>query len=62
MKNRIIITVLLSLIASLVQARSNPGDTLALRTVPEGYELVDSIIYRPVSAVDTALVLSLIHI
>ena len=56
MKNRIIITVLLSLIASLAQARSNPGDTLALRTVPEGYELVDSIIYRTVSAVDTALV------
>jgi hypothetical protein len=28
---------------------------LSAQTVPEGYELVDSVVYRPVSAVDTTL-------
>lgn len=31
------------------------GRDLSAQTVPEGYELADSIVYRPVSAVDTTL-------
>ena len=31
-------------------------ETYAQETVPEGYVLVDSVIYRPVAAVDTTLV------
>ena len=31
------------------------SQNLSAQTVPEGYELVDSVVYRPVSAVDTTL-------
>lgn len=31
------------------------GRSLSAQTVPDGYELVDSVIYRPVAAVDTTL-------
>lgn len=31
------------------------GRSLSAQTVPDGYELVDSVVYRPVSAVDTTL-------
>ena len=56
MKTRIFITFLLLCLLP-VCASAGPGriDTLAARTVPQGYELVDSIVYRPVSAVDTTL-------
>ena len=45
--------ILLSLIS--VIAALECGTDLSAQTVPEGYELVDSIVYRPVSAVDTTL-------
>ena len=31
------------------------SQALSAQTVPDGYELVDAVIYRPVSAVDTTL-------
>jgi hypothetical protein len=31
------------------------SQALSAQTIPEGYELVDSVVYRPVSAVDTTL-------
>lgn len=43
------ILILLSVIPGLVRAQEQT-------VIPEGYELVDSVIYTPVSAVDTAFV------
>lgn len=51
MKRHYIIVFLASLIISV------SGTALyAQETIPEGYELVDSVVYRPVAAVDTTLV------
>ena len=44
-----IILLLISLFACVLP------QALSAQTVPEGYELVDSVVYRPVSAVDTTL-------
>jgi hypothetical protein len=48
-----IITVLMVIVLSLAGAYSASAQEIV---VPEGYELVDSIVYRPASAVDTSLV------
>ena len=45
--------ILLSLI--FMSAAMLCGGNLSAQVVPEGYELADSIVYRPVSAVDTTL-------
>lgn len=44
------VIILISLMACIF------SPALSAQTVPEGYELVDSVVYRPVSAVDTTLV------
>ena len=49
MKKEILSILLISLMASVFVP------ALSAQTVPEGYELVDSVVYRPVSAVDTTL-------
>ncbi len=49
MKNRIILTIFIYAAACLC------GFSLSAQTVPEGYELVDSVIFVPVSSVDTTL-------
>ena len=46
--------ILLSII--IMTAACLCGFNLSAQTVPEGYVLADSIVYRPVSAVDTTLV------
>ncbi len=46
---KIIITIFLSAAAFI------SGHSLSAQTVPEGYELADSVIYVPVAAVDTTL-------
>ena len=51
MKRHYIIVFLASLIISVSGTALN-----AQETIPEGYELVDSVVYRPVAAVDTTLV------
>lgn len=51
MKRHYIIVFLASLIISVSGIALN-----AQETIPEGYELVDSVVYRPVAAVDTTLV------
>lgn len=51
MKRHYIIVFLASLILSVSGTALN-----AQETIPEGYELVDSVVYRPVAAVDTTLV------
>lgn len=51
MKRHYIIVFLASLIISVSGTALN-----AQETIPEGYELVDSIVYRPVAVVDTTLV------
>ena len=43
------VIILISLMACIF------SQALSAQTVPEGYELVDSVVYRPVSAVDTTL-------
>lgn len=49
MKKEILSVLLISLIACVFT------QVLSAQTVPDGYELVDSVVYRPVSAVDTTL-------
>lgn len=51
MKRHYIIVFLASLIISVSGIALN-----AQEAIPEGYELVDSVVYRPVAAVDTTLV------
>lgn len=51
MKRHYIIVFLASLLLSVSGTVLN-----AQETIPEGYELVDSVVYRPVAAVDTTLV------
>ncbi len=46
---KIILTILLSAAANLF------SHSITAQTVPEGYELVDSVIYAPVASVDTTL-------
>ena len=48
-----IITVLMVMVLSLVGAYSASAQEIV---VPEGYELVDSLVYRHVSGVDTLLI------
>lgn len=49
---------ILILIAAIALASAVPASAQYVQeiVVPEGYELVDSVVYRPASAVDTALV------
>ena len=55
MKNRIFTALLLCFLSISAYAKSSPADSVAVQSIPEGYELVDSVVYRPVSAVDTTL-------
>ena len=52
-KSEKIITVLMVMVLSLVGAYSASAQEIV---VPEGYELVDSLVYRHVSGVDTLLI------
>lgn len=51
-------TLILILISVIMLASAGPASAQYVQeiVVPEGYELVDSVVYRPASAVDTALV------
>ncbi len=46
---KILLTLFLSTAAYIC------GAELSAQTIPEGYELVDSVVYRPVAAIDTTL-------
>ena len=46
--------IIISLIFSLFVMASAPAK--AQQSIPQGYELVDSVIYRPTAAVDSSLV------
>jgi hypothetical protein len=46
--------IIISLILSLFVMASAPAN--AQQSIPQGYELVDSVIYRPTAAVDSSLV------
>lgn len=46
--------IIISLILSLFVMTSSPAK--AQQSIPQGYELVDSVIYRPTAAVDSSLV------
>lgn len=51
-------TLIIILISVFMLASAGPASAQYVQeiVVPEGYELVDSVVYRPASAVDTALV------
>lgn len=48
-------SVIFAIAAVSVALFSNPLSAQEITEIPEGYELVDSLVYRPVAAVDTTL-------